>query len=475
MITPEISNTAKSILVNVNLICIYYIIGYAVFLLFTLPLAFIRARNHRNLFLSVHSDELVSSNLSIPVSIIAAALNEEAVIIPSVKSLLAQNYPNFEVILVDDGSTDGMLSKLIQTFDLLETNVPTLSNLKCAPIHAIYKSSIDDRLTVIHKENAKSKADAMNCGVNFARYRYLCCVDGDTMYITDALLSVMSEVIRDPKEIIGCTSFFGISRAPENAVRVSHRAFYFDWHWLSGLQHIDLMRSFLVYRMALCEIGAMMCNPGAFAIWRKDIFLEMDGYDSRFSCEDIEFTFRVHEHFLARGIPYKVLSLPKLVAWTEGPDSICSLIKQRARWQRVLLETIWHYRKMFLNPTYKMAGIVGMPYYVLFEALAPLMQMASALSLTLSFFFGLLSAGAYLQLLLALMFISAIPSAAAFIIDNRKHRNYRINHFLALSIYSLIDFFLFKPIILYSGIKGTVDFLKGKKGWDKFERNQRNQ
>lgn len=416
-------------------------------------------------------DPIIQSSLSIPVSIVAPALNEERVVVAAVQSLLDQNYPEFEVILVDDGSADGTIEALDAAFALTPSDIRTRPMIEAGEVTAFYRSQKDPRLSVVRKVNRGSKADAVNCGLNFATYRYVCCVDGDTIYSGNALLDGMAIVLKNPSEVIGVTSYYGTSRHPEAKVVGDVRAV--DLNWLSVLQNIDLMRSFLVNRLAFSAIGAMMCSPGAFAIWRRDLFSELGPFDTRFSCEDIEFTYRAHEYFRRHRRRYQIASLPRLVAMTEGPDNIRDLIRQRARWQRVLLESVWAYRRMWFNPRYGSVGLVALPYNLLFEALSPVMQALSLVLLLLLGWWGVLDAVAVVGMLLFAALIVAAPSALAVLIDNRQHRDYRTRDLVTMSLYSLLDLALFKPIILVAGLKGSLDFLKGKKGWDKFERNVR--
>ena len=414
---------------------------------------------------------LIGSSLSIPVSIIAAALNEETVVVAAVQSLLDQSYPEFEVILVDDGSTDGTVSALDRAFDLAVSDIRIAQHLPAGSVVAVYRSRTHANLTVVSKINCGSKADAMNCGINFAAFRYLCCVDGDTIYRANALLDAMAIVMKDPAQILGVTSYFGTNLAPEAKLLGPHRRV--ESHWLSMLQNLDLMRSFLVNRLAFSQLGAMMCSPGAFAIWRKDLFWELGGFDPGFSCEDIEFTYRVHKNFRRQNRRYEIASLPQLVAMTEGPDSIAALVNQRARWQRVLLETVWAYRSMSFNPDYGMVGLVGLPYNILFEAISPLMQLLSLLLLLVMVVLGLLDVTAFAAMIAFAALLVAAPSMLAIFIDNRQHRDYRLRDILLMSVYSLLDLVLFKPIILVAGLKGSLDYVRGRKGWDKFERNAR--
>ena len=177
-------------------------------------LAVIEARFRREQDHAEDYESVLESPYSIPVSIIAPSYNEEVMAVPVLKSLLAQAYPTTEVIAVDDGSTDGTLAAMIEAFDLEPRRVFYRSTLATKPVRMVYRSRTEPRLTVVCKDNG-GKADALNCGVNFARYRFLCCVDGDTMFAPDAVLKAMAVISRDPARIVGAASLFGISLTPE--------------------------------------------------------------------------------------------------------------------------------------------------------------------------------------------------------------------------------------------------------------------
>jgi cellulose synthase/poly-beta-1,6-N-acetylglucosamine synthase-like glycosyltransferase len=435
-------------------------------------LAFIEAGFRRRQNEAEDYASVQESPYSIPVSIIAPSFNEELMAVPVLKSLLAQAYPTTEVIAVDDGSTDGTLAAMIEAFDLEPRRVFFRTTLATKPVRMVYRSRTEPRLTVVSKDNG-GKADALNCGVNFARYRYLCCVDGDTMFAPDAVLKAMTLISKDPARIVGAASLFGISLTPETMGDPNYAGPTMNGHLLGDFQHLDMMRAFVDYRAAWSRLECMLCVSGGYGMWRRDVIVEVGGFSSEFTCEDIEMTFRVHEKMLREKRPYRIVSLPSLVAQTEGPSKISSLVSQRARWQRVTLETIWHYRRMFLRPTYRTVGMLGVPYYALFECLAPVFQIMSFVTLALAGMYGILGWQPYLAFLGMMAFGAALPTTLAVWLHDRGYRDYRVRDLIHMLALGPLDLFLYRPILMWAGVVGTVEFLRGDKAWNKFERNER--
>lgn len=414
-----------------------------------------------------------SSRYCLPVSIVASAYNEETMILASVRSLLAQDYPEFEVIVVNDGSTDRTLELLQNAYKLYPDTTVHPDILPHRSLGSVQVSEVDRRLIVVTKENGGNKADAMNCGINFARYPYLCSVDGDTVYYPDAILKTMAPVNHAPDEVVGVTSFFGNSRAPETADHDGGGKRTVDRHFLSVFQHLDLMRSFIATRLSWSRLNCMMCNPGGFAIWRREEFMQLGGFSNAFSCEDLELTFRMHEKCRREGRRYRILSLPGMVARTEGPERVSSLVRQRARWQKVVLEVVWHYRGMLMRPRYGSVGMVALPYFILFEALAPLMQVFSLLSLGGAIALGMFDWPLYACMVGIVTFGGAIGGAVAVSLHDRGYRDYRLYDLARMFLIGPFDLFYFRPVIMVAGLRGTWQFFKGDRGWDKFERNTR--
>ncbi|CAN5876402.1 glycosyltransferase [soil metagenome] len=466
------SFTAERFLEAALIITVVYTSAFAVYVAVMLVVAVRESRFRRRQGDVEDYESVLGSRYTIPVSVIAAAFNEEGMVVPAVRSLLAQAYPQFEVILVDDGSTDGTVAALDAAFDLEPRQVFFRDTLEAKPISTVYRSRTDPRLTVLSKENG-GKADALNCGVNFARYRYLCCVDGDTMFAPDALLRAMALVIKDPARIVAAGSLFGISIEPEAAYSRTQSALETNRHMLADFQHLDMMRTFVAYRAAWTRLDCMLNVPGGFGLWRRDVIIEVGGFSTAFTCEDIEMTFRIHERFLRAKRPYRIISLPSMVAQTEGPTSIRSLVSQRARWQRVTLETIWHYRGMLGRRRYGSVGLVGVPYFLLFECLAPVFQVLSILALVLAIAVGQLGWPAYLAFIGMMAFGTAIPTTLVVSLHDSAFRDYGLRDVIRMLLLGPLDLLLYRPILMYAGLRGTWEFLRKEKGWNKFDRNVR--
>jgi poly-beta-1,6-N-acetyl-D-glucosamine synthase len=417
-------------------------------------------------------ETLLASPFTIPVSVIAPAYNEELYASDSVRSLLGLDYSEHEVIVVNDGSTDGTLAQLTQDFDLEPTGTFYRHVLATAEIRQIYRSRADPRLTVVDKFNG-GKADALNCGVNLARYRYVCCVDGDTIYRRDALVKGMRLAMQDPAAVVGMTGQILPSSQPEDASTDGDAPARVDRHMLVVYQLFDYVRAVVGMRLAWNRANYMLCTSGAFMIWRRDVVLELAGFSRRFTCEDIEFTFRVHQHFRAAGKRYLIQSLPDPVCVTEGPTSIAALVSQRERWQRVITETVWHYRAMLYNPKYGSVGMLGLPYYLWGEVLAPIFQLIAVVAIPVAALAGVMGWADLVRFLAILALVQGVFTCGAILLQDRNLRIFAAHDVRYLILLTPLEVFFYRPIIFYAQLKGLIGVVRGDKGWHKPERRTR--
>lgn len=412
------------------------------------------------------------SRFTIPVSIVVPAYNEERVIAATTRSMLELDYPEHEVIVVNDGSSDGTLAALIDAFGLQPYEAFVRHVFPHSDVRAMYRSPEHPNLVVVDKVNG-GKADALNAALNVARYRYVCGVDADTWFDSTALLKGMRLAVQDPARVIGVTSHMTTARKPEVAMSADPGRRRIDLHPLMAYQHLDFLRAFFNNRTAWSRGNYMLCSPGAFAIWRRDVLEEVGGYSRTFTCEDIEITFRIHEKYLREGRDYRILSLTDNVATTEGPDTVRKLVSQRERWQRVIDETVWHYRRMWFNRRYKSVGLVGTPFYLLTEVLAPAFEVLGLLALAGAIALGLFQPLTFVVMVAAIAFTNAALTASAILFEDLQSRSYRVRDLVVLLLYTPLDVVVYRPILLWARLKGSLGFLRGDKAWHKFERNER--
>jgi cellulose synthase/poly-beta-1,6-N-acetylglucosamine synthase-like glycosyltransferase len=443
---------------------------YAILIIFSALDNSIRSRET----LGEDFDLLSQSRFTIPVSVIVPAFNEEGVVAVTVQSVLDFDYPELELIVVDDGSTDDTFGVLERMLELEPYAQFERRIVDCAPVRGVYRSRLHPHVKVVRKDNQGTKADACNCGLNFARYRYVCTLDGDTLYEPDALLNAMRLVVRDPERIVGLTGHISVASHPEGRIgdRAGDRE-VIDATLLSNFQHLEYLRAFLNNRLAWSRLGFMLCASGAFNIWRRDVLEEVNGWSTDFSSEDIELTFRVHELMQRTDRPYRILSIPEMVARTEAPGRIGALVSQRVRWQRVTLETLWHYRRTIGNPRYGIFGLVGAPLLLITEAFAPIFELLGFATLALGLILGTFSWELYVVFLASMTFALALLTSAAVLLEDISTRAYRLRHLVRLIALGPVELIVYRPILVWARLKGTVEFLRGRRDWDKFERNVR--
>lgn len=450
----------------VYLILVYATVGALVMLAVGENARRARQERHEN------QEVLSRSRQTIPVIILAPVCNEAVVVAASVRSMLALEYPEHEVIVVNDGSRDGTLHELVRVFDLRRRDVPCRHVFDTQAVRGIYESEKYPNLRVIDKEHG-GKSDALNSGVNFARYRYICTVDGDTVLMPDALIEGMRLALRDPTRVVGVTSQVAVHRIPE-AVQTGQMTARTRDTTLTRFQQLHHLRSFINTRVTWSRLNFVLCAAGAFAIWRRDVVESVGGFSNDVSSEDIELTFRVHAHFRRRKRPYRILSLARIVGRTEGPDSLGALVSQATRAHRGIIETLWRHRRMFLNPTYGAVGMIGMPYYLLTEVLAPFFLVGALVTVPLAWWVGLLTPTQILLFLLVVSLSNGILTNVALVMHDRAGRFHSLGDLWRLVLLGPLEVLLYRPILFWAQARGTIGFLRGDKRWRRFDRNRRN-
>lgn len=413
------------------------------------------------------------SPLKNPVSIILPAHNEEDWIAESLKALINLNYPEFEIIVVNDGSTDATFDILNDVLKLKPVDTIYVKHYKDGRVRGTLRSELHPNVIVIDKDAGHKKAGAVNAGLNMARHNYVCVIDADTILERDALLKVMAQVDREPDKIIGVGSSFGLV----NGFKIKDGTIVertFSYNPIVAYQNLEYIRSFIGNRLAWSKYNSLPIVSGGFGIWRKDVLYELGGFSRDFTCEDIELTFRAHDYIAKnRDKGYKISMLPYYVGWTEGPSNIVSLISQRDRWQRVTNETIWRYKYMALNPKFGLFGFFTMPYFIIYEVLGVFAEVLGVAFVASGWILGFLDFNIFLAFFLFMLLSQAFVSLLSIMAFIERHRVFRAGYVMYLVMLTCVEFFFYRWIISIAKLAGTISFLKQKKSQDQYVRAQR--
>jgi cellulose synthase/poly-beta-1,6-N-acetylglucosamine synthase-like glycosyltransferase len=416
---------------------------------------------------------LYFSSFTLPISVIIPARNEEEWIRDTVLSVTNLNYPEFEIIVVDDGSTDRTLEVLNETLALKEVRAHYVKHFKDGIVQKILKSEKYPNVTVISKSAGMKKAGAVNAGLNIAKYKYICAIDADTLLEPDGLLKVMAQIEKEPNEVIGIGSYFGLI----NGFKIKDGRiidYSFSFNPILAYQNLEYIRSFFGNRIAWSKFNATPNVAGGFGLWRRDILYELGGYSADFTCEDIEMTFRVHDYLTRKKYKnYKILTMPYYAGWTEGPSNIKSLISQRDRWQRVTNETIWKYKHMLFNPAYKWLGLLTLPYFLLYEVFGVFIEVISLLLICAGALAGILDVQVFLAYFCLMLLSQAFISAMSLFAFVRDQKVFRLKYMLYLLFLSMVESFWYRWIISFAKLLGMVRTLLNQRSFDQYVREKR--
>jgi cellulose synthase/poly-beta-1,6-N-acetylglucosamine synthase-like glycosyltransferase len=379
-------------------------------------------------------DESLSSPLTPAVSVLVPAYNEEAGIVAAVSALLALRYPRHEVVVVDDGSKDATFARLADAYGLVEeprripADVATTGTVLSVHVPADGRTP----LVVVRKTNS-GRSDALNVGINVARHELVCFVDADSLLDPDALTVVARPFVDDPARVVASG---GVVRAVNGSRVVAGRVVEarMPGGWLPRIQVMEYLRAFLLGRAGWSRIGALVLISGAFGLYRRDVLVEVGGLDPTCIGEDFELCVAVHKAMRDQGRDYRVVAVSEPISWTEVPSTRRVLGSQRRRWHRGLLEVLWRHRRMIGNPRYGRVGLVALPYYVVFELFAPVLELVGVVLGPLALVTGLLPPVQAISVMLAVYAYAMFVSMAALAVEEFSFHRYGRWRDLAVSV-----------------------------------------
>jgi len=461
--------TLVSIILGFNIAFLSYFIAINGSYFILLVISFFTVLRYRRRIQHEQWRRIIQSPLTMPVSMIAPAYNEELTIDESVKSLLMVEYPEFEVIVVNDGSKDNTLGKLKTAFNLHLIPADIEEKVPCKQILGLYRSPDNPNLVVVDKING-GKADAQNAGINVSRYPLICAIDADSLIEGNALLRVTKPFLDRPGKTVavggivrvanGCT----IEAGRVVRVGLSHA-------WLPLIQAVEYLRAFLFGRCGLSALNFLLIISGAFGFFRKDIVIAIGGYRQGSLAEDMELVVRIHRYLREQRLKYEMHFLPDPVCWTEVPESLKGLGRQRNRWQRGLIDSLRIHRKMMLNPRYGIIGMVAFPYFVFFEMLAPVVEMLGYVIVPLSYALGMVDFLFFALFLTVAILVGVILSTGAVVLEELFYRRYpKTSDIAGLVGAAFLESFGYHQLTLWWRLTGFWDYFGGKTAWGKMER-----
>jgi cellulose synthase/poly-beta-1,6-N-acetylglucosamine synthase-like glycosyltransferase/phosphoglycerol transferase MdoB-like AlkP superfamily enzyme len=457
----------------------YLIYGTAVFLVYSwigiYALGAVVSYNKQNIFTDYN---IIASSPNAPTfTIIAPAYNEGFTIVENVRSLLSLYYENLEIIIVNDGSKDDSMAKLIKEYELESISFFVLGTIETNEVRGIYKSknAAFKKLIVVDKENG-GKADALNVGVNISSGEYLVCVDVDCILEQDAILKLSKPFLQQTdKKLIACG---GVIRLANNC-KIQYGKITdanIPKTLLGKTQALEYIRAFILGRMAWSRASGLILISGAFGVFDREIVLAVGGYDRNTVGEDMELVVRMRKYMEDLKQPYEVITIPDPLCWTEAPETKEILIKQRNRWMRGTMETLWKHRKLMFNPKYGKLGMISLPYWLLFEFLGPLVEFSGYIFFIIFLLLGIINWPIFLVLLTLVMATGFLFSIYGILVDLVSYQVYaKRKDFFKLIGTAMVEPFYFHPMIINASIKGFIAYFKKSNDWGEMTRQGFNQ
>jgi len=420
----------------------------------------------------VDYNSIVASPLAPSLSVIAPAYNESETIIDNIRTLLSLYYNNYEVIVINDGSKDDSLEKIIAVYELEKVNYYFDYRLPCKRIRGVYKSKNRSfkKLTVIDKSNG-GKADSLNAGLNVCRNDLVVSIDADSIMEPDALLKLVKPFMEaKEKRVIGAGGVIRIANSCE--ISDGHiQKVNLPKKFLPRAQVMEYTRAFLMGRMAWSELDGLLLISGALGMFDREIVIKSGGYSTSTVGEDMELVVRIRRYMVENGLDYDVIYIPDPLCWTEVPSTVKVLARQRSRWTRGTMETLFKHRKLFFNRKYGKLGLLGYPYWLAFEYLAPIVEF-----LGICWFIYLVITSSlnwpFFLLLFGFVYFFAVSLSiwAVLFEEITFHKYEKRRDVMRLVGIAFLEPLFYHPLTMLMSIKGNIDKLFNRNKWGKMER-----
>ncbi|HXQ28182.1 MAG TPA: glycosyltransferase family 2 protein [Gemmatimonadales bacterium] len=432
---------------------------YALLLVLSIP----EIWTHTRLAEDHDFQRLLRSEALPPITILVPAYNEQATITTSITAALALEYRHYEVVVVNDGSRDETIDVLRHAFELYEIPRTYPEQIKTNSLRALYRSRTEPRLLVIDKDNG-GKADALNAALNASRFPLVIAVDADTLIEPDALPRLTRPFLLG-REIaaVGGTVRVANGCLVQKGRVVDARV---PRHFLPGVQVVEYLRAFLFGRLGWNRLGGNLIISGAFGLFRKDHVLAIGGYQTSSLVEDLDLVVRLHRYLLGRKVPYEIPFIPDPVAWTEVPETMTVLARQRERWHRGLVAATWTYKGMLFNPKYGRVGMIAVPFYTFGEMLAPVVEVFGYIITAFGLSIGAVNVSFAGMFVLVAWGYGMLLSLWAVVLEEVSFRRYgRPGDLLRLLFYATLENFGYRQCTVWWRLRAFFSVWKYRHVW----------
>lgn len=453
------------------LLFVYFLLSNISYVALLITASFASLR-HRRRLTSLRLETLEFSPFTPPISILVPAHNEQATIVESLRALLGMDYPSLELIVINDGSTDATLDCLVSAFKLRPANVLYVPQVRSAPVRSLYASDADPRLIVLDKMPGGTKADAANAGLNVATGPYVCVIDADSILEKDALLRIMAAIFSAPVRVAAVGGIIRVLNGSMvtdgriSEVRLPRRP-------VECIQVIEYLRAFLIGRMGWGSVNMLPIVSGAFGVFSRETMLRIGGYRAQAIGEDIDLIVHMHRSLLEHGERYRIGFVPEPTCWTQVPQGVRALGRQRARWQKGLLDVLWRNRDMLFKPRYGRFGSVVLPYLWIFELFAPVVEMIGYATILLAAALGVLSREFFLQFMIFGYAFATLLSIGSVVQEEVTYRRYgRWTEVARLLLYCFAEHFPYRQVHMIWRLQGIWQYMRGNVKWEAAQRSR---
>lgn len=453
-----------------NYFCMAYTLLLSVIYLVQLIVALKKVRGQEKRKISEDYMRYAESQNLLPISLIVPAHNEQENIVQNVKDLLKLEYPEFEVIVVNDGSTDNTHRNMVDSFGLYPIESAVKVKIPTEEIHNVYYNPDYPNLYYIDKENG-GKSDALNAGINLSQYPLFACLDADSRIERDALLILGNEFLKDTTTVVAG----GFVRIANGSVieEGQWRRFEIPKRMVERFQIVEYFRSFLAGRLSWGS--ALLIVSGAFGVFNKQVVIDAGGYKTDTIGEDMEIVVRIHRYMRTHGRKYKIKFCPEAVCWTQGPMSMRDLQNQRRRWQIGLFDTLKSHFIMTFNPRFRSVGLLSIPYGWLFEFLGTVVETLGYFIIPFSLLMGELNIYFFILYFLLAVMLGIMLSVGGIILEQNTRKGCMSSQqAMKLSLYAIMENFGYRQAITLFRFGGIIGYRKHKRSWGKIKRREFN-